>query len=93
MNRVIYLGNSKNPKYNTGFAYGVWSLQGVCPALTCMGGVIGNHLFWLSMIYSMIQLVGDRDAPSLSIKPYAFSVCANPMSDRNQMILIEYAEI
>lgn len=42
------------------------------------------------MTYSMIQLVGDRDAPSLSIKPYAFSVCANPMSDRNQMILIEY---
>ncbi len=42
------------------------------------------------MRYRMIQLVGDRDKPSLSIKPYAFSVCANPMSDRNQMVMIEY---
>ena len=38
----------------------------------------------------MIQLGGDRDAPNISIKDYAFSVCANPMSDRNQMIRIEY---
>lgn len=42
------------------------------------------------MTYKMIQLVGDRDAPNISIKDYAFSVCANPMSDRNQMIRIEY---
>lgn len=40
----------------------------------------------------MIQLVGDRDKPSLSIKHYAFSVCANPMSDRNQMVLIEHED-
>ncbi len=40
-NKVIYLGNSKNPKYNTGFAYGVWSSLGIGPALTCMGG--GNR--------------------------------------------------
>lgn len=37
-----------------------------------------------------IQLVGDRDNPSVSIKPWAFCICANPMSDRSQAVLIEY---
>ena len=31
----------KDPKYNTGFAYGVWSPFGVGPALTTCGG--GNR--------------------------------------------------
>lgn len=39
----------------------------------------------------MIQRVGNRNAPSLSIKPYAFTIPANPMSDRIQMV-IEYEE-
>lgn len=42
------------------------------------------------MTYSMIQLVGDRDNPSLSQKDYAFTINANPMSDRCQMVKIEY---
>lgn len=36
---------------------------------------------------SVIQLVGDRDNPSISMKDYAFTIPANPMSDRGQMIL------
>lgn len=41
--------------------------------------------------YKAMQLVGDRDKPSVSIHDWAFCVCANPMSDRSQVILIEYA--
>ena len=40
----------------------------------------------------MIQLVGDRDNPQLSQKDYAFCVNANPMSDRFQMVLMEYEQ-
>nr|DAM23886.1 MAG TPA: hypothetical protein [Caudoviricetes sp.] len=36
---------------------------------------------------SAIQLVGDRDNPSISLKEYAFTIPANPMSDRGQLIL------
>lgn len=39
----------------------------------------------------MIQRVGDRDKVSWSIKDYAFTIPANPMSDRVQMVL-EYGE-
>lgn len=39
----------------------------------------------------MIQKVGDRDNPTISIKDYAFCVNANPMSDRQQFVL-EYEE-
>ena len=41
--------------------------------------------------YLIMQKVGDRDKPSLSFKDYAFTVPANPMSDRVQMV-IEYDE-
>jgi len=37
----------------------------------------------------MIQKVGDRDNPMISIKDYAFCVNANPMSDRQQFV-VEY---
>lgn len=37
----------------------------------------------------MIQKVGDRDNPAISIKDYAFCVNANPMSDRQQFV-VEY---
>ena len=39
----------------------------------------------------MIQRVGDRDKVSWSIKDIAFTIPANPMSDRVQMVL-EYEE-
>lgn len=39
----------------------------------------------------MMQKVGDRDNPSLSIKDYAFCVPANPMSDRQQLV-VEYED-
>lgn len=35
----------------------------------------------------IMQLVGDRDKPSLSIKDHAFTIPANPMSDRGQMVV------
>ena len=41
--------------------------------------------------YKMINRVGDRDKVAWSIKPYAFTIPANPMSDRVQLVLeIEY---
>ena len=41
--------------------------------------------------FVMIQKVGDRDKTAFSIKPYAFTIPCNPMSDRVQMV-IEYEE-
>lgn len=35
----------------------------------------------------MMQLVGDRSNPTLSIKDYAFCLNANPMSDRLQKVM------
>lgn len=42
------------------------------------------------MTYKMIQKVGDRDNPSLSIKDIAFTINANPMSDRLQKVIEVY---
>lgn len=42
--------------------------------------------------YKMIQKVGDRDNPSLSIKDIAFTINANPMSDRLQKVIEVYEE-
>ena len=44
------------------------------------------------MIYKMIQKVGDRDNPSLCIKDIAFTINANPMSDRLQKVIEVYKE-
>ena len=35
----------------------------------------------------MMQLVGDRGNPSVSVKGTAFTVCSTPMSDRGQMVM------
>ena len=40
----------------------------------------------------MIQRVGDRDKVAWSIKDIAFTIPANPMSDRVQMVIEEYEE-
>lgn len=40
----------------------------------------------------VIQRVGDRDKGYWSIKEYAFTIPANPMSDRVQMIVELYEE-
>lgn len=42
------------------------------------------------MEVKVIQRVGDRDKVAWSIKDYAFTVPANPMSDRVQMVLEVY---
>lgn len=34
----------------------------------------------------MMQKVGDRDNPTISVKDYAFCINANPMSDRQQLV-------
>ena len=39
------------------------------------------------MKYRMMQKVGDRDRATISIKDYAFCVNANPMSDRQQLVV------
>ena len=38
----------------------------------------------------MFQLVGDRSSPSTSVKRWAFTISANPMSDRMQKVLLIY---
>lgn len=35
----------------------------------------------------MMQLVGDRGNPSVSVKETAFTVCSTPMSDRGQVVI------
>ena len=40
----------------------------------------------------MVQAVGDRGAQSYSVKPYAFTIPANPMSDRVQLVIEIYEE-
>ena len=42
------------------------------------------------MRISVIQRVGDRDKEIWSVKDYAFTVPANPMSDRVQMVVELY---
>ena len=37
-----------------------------------------------------MQKVGDRDRPMISVKDFAFCVNANPMSDRQQLVLEIY---
>ena len=44
----------------------------------------------MMVIKKMIQKVGDRDNPSLSIKDIAFTINANPMSDRLQKVIEVY---
>ena len=38
----------------------------------------------------MVQKVGDRDNPSLSVKDIAFTISANPISDRLQKVIEIY---
>jgi hypothetical protein len=40
----------------------------------------------------MIQAVGDRGNESYSVKPYAFTIPANPMSDRVQLVIEVYED-
>ena len=44
------------------------------------------------MTYKMIQKVGDKDNLSISIKNIAFTINANPMSDRLQKVIEVYEE-
>ena len=37
-----------------------------------------------------MQKVGDRDNPTISIKEIAFCINANPMSDRQQLVIEIY---
>lgn len=38
--------------------------------------------------YRIYELVGDRSCPRISIKDIAFCLAANPMSDRNQRVIV-----
>jgi len=44
------------------------------------------------MTYKIIQKVGDRDRPTISVKDVAFTVNANPMSDREQLVVEIYED-
>jgi hypothetical protein len=35
----------------------------------------------------MMQKVGDRDKPTISFKDHAFCINANPMCDRQQLVV------
>ena len=37
--------------------------------------------------YRIYQYVGDRDKPTISTKDIAFTLAANPMSDRMQRVI------
>ena len=40
--------------------------------------------------FRIYQFVGDRDKPMISIKDIAFTIAANPMSDRMQRVIEIY---
>lgn len=52
---------------------------------TCTGS--GNNCDQYVAEPKMMQLVGDRGNPSVSVKETAFTVCSTPMSDRGQMVM------
>ena len=52
---------------------------------TCTGS--GNNCDQYVAEPKMMQLVGDRCNPSVSVKETAFTVCSTPMSDRGQMVM------
>ena len=52
---------------------------------TCTGS--GNNCDQYVAEPKMMQLVGDRGNPSVSVKETAFMVCSTPMSDRGQMVM------
>lgn len=52
---------------------------------TCTGSV--NNCDQYVAEPKMMQLVGDRGNPSVSVKETAFTVCSTPMSDRGQMVM------
>lgn len=46
------------------------------------------------MRYKMFELTGDRGKSDKYVfRNYAFCIAANPMSDRGQLLLIEYEKI
>lgn len=61
------------------FEQDVYSPYGLVRAIKAGGGT-GN-------LPKVIELVGDRDNPSLSVKDIAFTIPANPMSDRQQLVM------
>lgn len=52
---------------------------------TCTGS--GNNCDQYVAEPKMMQLVGDRGNPSVSVKETAFTVCSTPMSDRGQLVM------
>ena len=70
-----------------------WKLPFVQQLPNPIGKIIVS---WLNMClckdYIIFQRVGDRDKVAYSIKPYAFTIPANPMSDRVQKV-IEYVYV
>lgn len=75
--KVIYLGNYRDPKRNTGFACGVWNPIGISPALTTMSGG-GNSCYKCARLQSkVISNACQMVSPTWLIPPLS---CAVPAS-------------
>lgn len=71
---MVDTGNWDNPQRGR-----IYSPDGCCPSLNTVGGG--------GLEPKIIQAVGDRGKHSYSVKDHAFTVPANPMSDRGQTVL------
>lgn len=79
-------------KYGWHFEQNVYTADSVTRAVK-VGGVVETLLKWYCMKrYKIGQQVGDRGRSYWSFKNYAFTVPANPMSDRMQLVF-QYEEI
>lgn len=92
MNKIIVLGLLSDETFIKRHKQTrrVISTNGVCETLTAGMGMGGASLRRLS--YKMIQKVGDRDKAYWSVKDCAFTIPANPMSDRIQLVIEIYED-
>ncbi len=68
----------------------VYNPEGLAMNLNAEGGGVGakTGLYLVDDKSKSIQLVGDRDNPSVSVKDEAFTLNSNPMSDRQQAVIV-----
>ena len=77
--KPIRLGNVYDEKFGQSFGGNVWDTDGLAPTLKTTAAASQQ---------CVIQKVGDRDKENYSMhKEYVNCISANPMSDREQMIV------
>ena len=84
LGNIVHTGNWENPQRGR-----IYSPEGVAPCCNTVGGRLRDEDSGdsLSREYLMWQRVGDRDKVAFSVKPYAFTIASNPMSDRLQKVI------